>query len=194
MAVKKKNEKKKTNINAWMYSILGIFVVLIIVAMVISQPKTSVNLTDDALGEIVQVDSAEHVPDGTDPGPYYSNPPAGGKHYANPLPAGFYEDTDPEAQVTYPEGALVHSLEHGYVIFWYNCQVSDNCETLKSQIKSVMDEFSSVKLIAFPWPDMDVPLAMTSWGRLLDFPAVDLDTMRAFVRNNRNKSPEPNVQ
>ena len=126
------------------------------------------------------------------PVPIPSSPPAGGNHYATPLAAGFYEDNDPETQVTYPEGNLVHSLEHGYVIFWYNCQVSDNCETLKEQIRSVMREFSNAKVIAFPWADMDVPLAMTSWGRLLEFPSLDLDTMRTFVRNNRNKSPEPN--
>jgi len=193
MATKKKTSKKKTSINFWMYGILGIFVVLVIVAMVLSQPKTTATASNLALGEIIQVDSADHVADGTNPGPYHSSPPAGGNHYANPLPAGFYEDSDPEAKVAYPEGALVHSLEHGYVIFWYNCQVSDNCETLKEQIRSVMNEFSNAKVIAFPWTDMNVPLAMTSWGRLLEFPTLDLDTMRDFVRNNRNKSPEPNV-
>ena len=193
MATKKKITKKTANTNVWMYAVLGIFVVLVVVAMVLSQPRNTATATNEALGEIIAVASADHVPDGTDPGPYPSRPPAGGKHYATPLAAGFYDENDPETLVTYPEGNLVHSLEHGYVIFWYNCQVSDDCGTLKDEIRSVMREFSNVKLIAFPWADLDVPLAMTSWGRLLEFSSLDLDTMRTFVRNNRNKSPEPNV-
>ena len=193
MARKKKNLKKQSSSNTWMYAILGLFVVIVVAAMVLSQPRDTTASTDGIMGQSVEIASAEHVDVGSDPGPYPSNPPAGGKHYAEDWEAGFYDENDAETTVAYPEGYLVHNLEHGYVIFWYNCAVANDCAALKQQVQTVMGEFSNVKLIAFPWPELDVPLAMASWGRLLPFETLNLDTMRDFVRNNRNKAPEPNM-
>ena len=99
--------------------------------------------TRPAVGEeIAEMADTSHVPDGTDPGPFNSDPPTSGRHYANTYNAGFYEETDPEAQAQYPEGYLVHNLEHGYVILWYNCDLLDaaGCANLKSQIKTVLDQ------------------------------------------------------
>jgi len=150
------------------------------------------------IGEQVDVPAnyVNHVEEGTDPGPFPSDPPAGGRHYANELDAGFYDETSPQAQVTYPAGYLGHNLEHGYVIFWYNCETlsESECSTLKTEIQSVMDDFGGIKLIAFPWPSLDVPVAMTSWGRLYRFDSFDPKTAAAFIEANRNQSPEPNAQ
>jgi hypothetical protein len=94
----------------------------------------------------------------------------------------------------YPQGYLVHSLEHGYVIFWYNCKAPNtDCAALKQTIQSVMDATGGTKLIAFPWSDMDVPLAMTSWGRILKFPTPDPALMKRFVERNRYQAPEPDA-
>ena len=46
---------------------------------------------------------------------YKFNPPTSGNHYASWIKKGFYDE--PRA-----DGNLVHSLEHGYVIIWYNCE------------------------------------------------------------------------
>lgn len=189
----KRNTKSKTNTNTVMYVILGLFVIVVLAALFLNQNTGKPLNTDEIMGDVIPIDSAEHVNPGSDPGPYASNPPAGGKHYAEDWEAGFYDETAQETTLPYPQGYLVHNLEHGYVIFWYNCSVSNDCNTLKQQIRAVMSEFSNVKLIAFPWSDMDYPLAMASWGRLLRFENINLDTMRAFVRNNRNKAPEPNM-
>jgi hypothetical protein len=56
-----------------------------------------------------------------------------------------------------------------------------------------MDDFNSFKLIAFPWPSQDVPVAMTSWGRLQRFESFDPQLATAFIEANRNKAPEPNA-
>jgi hypothetical protein len=190
---RKSNSKSATNTNTVMFVILGLFTIVVIAAFIFNQPRGSVAATDEIMGDIIPIDSAEHVDPGSDPGPYASNPPAGGKHYAEDWEAGFYDESSPETNVAYPQGYLVHNLEHGYVIFWYNCAATSDCAVLKQQIRTVMGEFSNVKLIAFPWSDMDYPLAMASWGRLLRFDAINLDVMRAFVRNNRNQAPEPNM-
>lgn len=167
--------------------------VIVIVALFIRQgagPAAPV-------GEEVEIppDYVNHIADGTDPGPFPSDPPAGGRHYASEYEAGFYEEDSSQTQAPYPEGYLVHNLEHGYVIFWYNCDVlnENECSALKSEIRSVMDNFNSSKIIAFPWPSLDVPVAMTSWGRILRFDTFDPQTAENFIRANRNKAPEPNA-
>jgi len=145
-----------------------------------------------AAGESVPVMvSQPHIPVDSDPGQYNSDPPTSGLHYPDEANIGFYD----ENIYTYPAGYLVHNLEHGYVIIWYNCDLLDEtgCPELKSQIRSVMDELGGVKLIAYPWNTIDVPLVMTSWGRLQRFETFDADQAKAFYRANLNKAPEPNA-
>jgi hypothetical protein len=152
------------------------------------------NTTRPPVGEPVTVMAdSSHVPDGTDPGPYNSDPPTSGRHYADPYPVGFYDVGAPETQVEHPEGHLVHNLEHGYIIFWYNCSQLDTqaCDELKSQIKSVMEAVDNFKVIAFPKEDMPESVVMTSWGRMLRFDSFNTRNAEDFVRRNRNKAPEP---
>lgn len=149
------------------------------------------------VGEVIAVppEYVNHIAIGTIPGPYPSDPPAGGVHYPQTFDAKFYEETDLASLPEHPEGYLVHNLEHGYVIFWYNCDKlsQSDCDTLKSQIRQVMADFNGVKLIAFPWKTLDVPLVMTSWGRLQRFETFDKDLASRFIRSNLNHSPEPNA-
>jgi len=152
--------------------------------------------TRPAVGEEIAIMAeTDHVPEGSDPGPYNSDPPTSGSHYANTYNAGFYEETDPEAQAQYPEGYLVHNLEHGYVIFWYNCDLLDTsgCANLKSQIQTILDQENNLKVIAFPRKSITAPVVLTSWGRMMSFERFDPGLARDFVKNNRNKAPEPNA-
>jgi len=142
----------------------------------------------EAVPEMV---SAPHIPKDTDPGEYNSDPPTSGLHYAEEAEAGFYDSNI----YTYPAGYLVHNLEHGYIIFWYNCDLlSENeCSELKTQIQSVMDELGGIKMIAYPWPAIDVPVVLTSWGRIQKFETFDPEQAKAFYRANLNHAPEPNA-
>lgn len=149
-----------------------------------------------SIGESIPVMSdTSHIQDGVVPGPYNSDPPTSGPHYASDLPAGFYEESDLATLPEHPEGYLVHNLEHGYVILWYNCTVVDEqeCSSLKSQIGSVLDNFNEVKVMAFPWESIEEPVVMTSWGRMQRFEQFDQQLAAAFVERNRNRSPEPNA-
>jgi hypothetical protein len=167
---------------------------LIAVIAVILFSANKVSNPNGLLGDAVAIPSRDHIPTDTLPGPYNSNPPAGGAHYATDFPAKFYQDTDLTLLPRYPQGYLVHNLEHGFVIFWYNCQLPNtDCTALKQTIQKVMDETGGTKLIAFPWSDMNVPLAMTSWGRILNFPNIDPVLMKQFVERNRYQAPEPNA-
>ena len=143
-------------------------------------------------GEAVAVmPDSSHVPEGTDPGPYNTDPPTSGRHYEVTFNAGFYNPGD--VQSPHPAGHLVHNLEHGYVIFWYNCSLlsEQECIELKDQIRGVMDAENNLKVIAYPWESTDVPVVMTSWGRMLRFEEFDPRLARDFVQQNRNKAPEP---
>ncbi|RPJ24268.1 MAG: DUF3105 domain-containing protein [Chloroflexi bacterium] len=145
-----------------------------------------------AAGEsIPEMVSAPHIPKDTDPGEYNSDPPSSGPHYAEEAEVGFYDSNI----YTYPAGYLVHNLEHGYIIFWYNCDLlSENeCSELKTQIRAVMDDLGGTKMIAYPWPSIDVPVVLTSWGRMQRFERFDPEQARAFYRANLNRAPEPNA-
>lgn len=147
------------------------------------------------IGEAAPEMTPDHVQDGEDPGPYNTDPPTSGAHYARDLEPGFYEWGDIEDLGPFPEGYLVHNLEHGYVIFWYNCDLLNEaeCSKLTAEIAEVMDEERNIKVIAFPWPSIDVPVVMTSWTRSLFFDKFDPDRARQFVRTYRNQAPEPNA-
>jgi len=142
-----------------------------------------------AAGEKIPEMAVSHIELDTDPGEYNSDPPTSGPHYAQEAEAGFYETNI----YTYPAGYLMHNLEHGYVIFWYNCKLLDEtgCSELKSQIRSVMDEIGGVKVIAYPWESIDVPLVMTSWKRLQKFETFNANAVKAFYHTNLNRAPEP---
>ena len=171
-------------------SILALIVVIAIILITANNNPVSAG----PMGDVVPITSRDHVPNTTVPGPYNSNPPAGGPHYDTNFTAKFYQEADLATLPKNPQGYLVHSLEHGYVIFWYNCQAANtDCSALKQTIKQVMDEEGGIKLIAFPWADMDVPLAMTSWGRILKFHSPDPSLMKQFVQRNRYQAPEPDA-
>ena len=141
--------------------------------------------------EVAVMPDTSHVPEGTDPGPYNTDPPTSGRHYAATLNAGFYNEGD--VQDPFPAGFLVHNLEHGYIIFWYNCSLvgEQECSDLKEQIRVVLEEENHLKVIAYPWNSTDVPVVLTSWGRMLRFEEFDPELALDFVQRNRNKAPEP---
>ena len=188
MSAKNKNPKSKRKSSK--RSSVSLTMILLILGGIGITVFLALNNTQ--AGEKVPIMSdTSHIPEGTDPNPYNSNPPTSGIHYPEDLKSGFYD----ENTYDYPEGYLVHNLEHGDIIFWYNCSLlSDaDCTTLKSQIKAVMDEKDNFKLIAYPWEKTDVPLVLTSWGRILPMENFDRDAALDFYRRNLNKAPEPHA-
>jgi hypothetical protein len=147
------------------------------------------------LGTEIPMVRADHVPDG-DPVESPSDPPTSGSHYGSPMPAGFYTTESPEYLSGDHDGYLIHSLEHGYIVFWYNCDLlSDTeCESLLADITATMDKFNGHKLIAFPRPTISVPLVMTSWSYLLEMETYDARLAERFIKLNAPLAPEPNAQ
>ncbi len=145
--------------------------------------------------DIPVMEDTGHVDEGQDPGPFNSDPPTSGRHYASEYKAGFYDESSPEAQATYPAGYLVHNLEHGYVIIWYNCKVIDQteCEELQDQIRSVLDAENNFKSDRFSLGIIDVLVVLTSWAHLEKYMEFDPQSASEFISRNRNRAPEPNA-
>lgn len=114
-----------------------------------------------------------------------TNPPTGGPHWAGgctespetspafcgPAPWGIYrEPWDPET--------LVHNMEHGGAVVWYNTTDQAIIDDLEELIK---DRTGGVVLA--PYPDMEEEyIAVTTWGRIDKFPVSEfsIDRVKAF--------------
>ena len=101
----------------------------------------------------------QHVPTGT-PVDYSTAPPAFGKHWNEagvapaPMSRKFYAPEDRP-----PLEALVHNLEHGYTILWYDSTIADDSGAV-TQMHAIADKLSSTtnfrdKFIAAPWTSKD---------------------------------------
>ncbi len=112
----------------------------------------------------------DHKPEGTAIA-YPDAPPAFGPHYPSPAPMGrkFYTAQDRPA-LEY----LVHNLEHGYNLLWYDQTVADNPDQLAA-VKAIASKFEGTtdmknKFIAVPWTSEDgkpfpdgAHIALTHW-------------------------------
>lgn len=184
----RQKKQKTTRTLMWAAAVLVVVIFIGVVAWNILRPAAGVAVP-------IMANAEDHVPAGSDPGPFNSDPPTSGQHYGQELDAGFYEESDPEVQSEFAEGYLLHNLEHGYTIFWYNCDLLDeaNCSSLKSEIKGVMGELNNFKVIGFPRSSIESPLVMTSWGRMLPLDTFNAEQAHDFIRRNRNRAPEPNA-
>ena len=115
--------------------------------------------------------SQDHVQPGT-PIPYEDSPPAFGTHYDvwDEITRKLYTEGDrPDV------GELVHNLEHGYTILWYDETIASDNEAMQT-LRGLASKFSDDsnlrnKFKAVPWlesdgepfPD-DQHVAMTHWS------------------------------
>lgn len=113
----------------------------------------------------------DHVPEGT-PMTYPDSPPAFGQHWElwDTMERKFYSTSDrPEL------GELVHNLEHGYTMLWYDETAAKDSETM-DVLRGLATKFPSDtnmrdKFKVIPWTSEDgkafpkgMHLAMTHWS------------------------------
>ncbi len=168
--------------NAAFYIPLVIIVVIIIFIVVASfQNSTSSNSGSKPLmGQDVSVLSREHVPVKTKT-IYNSNPPAAGEHYSVPQDAGIY--------ITPPaDGRLVHSLEHGAIILWYNPNKLSKDQVI--QVQTIFKNMPQQKKIMTPRMSLAVPVALSSWGKIVKMQTIDEKQIKAFFETNYDRAPE----
>jgi hypothetical protein len=157
-----------------------------IAAVPIPEPQAT-NLEDAAKAancelEQHEAEGRDHVSGEVD---YKTSPPNSGNHFEFPAEDGVYAgDGAPSLE------PLVHSLEHGRVIFWHR---PDATPELQGQIKSLYDEDNYHVIAAPHGRDMEAQLAASSWTRTLTCERVTdetWDAMRLFRDRYRDQAPE----
>lgn len=115
--------------------------------------------------EVGATGSGQHIAEGDIP--YEAAPPAAGPHRLNwvQLARPFYSDDRPEVEM------LVHNLEHGYTILWYDETITgDALQEVEDLAGKFSDDTLDTAFIAAPWTADDGDpfpdgkhLALTHW-------------------------------
>jgi len=122
---------------------------------------------------------------------YDTDPPSGGPHYQDW--AAFQTYTFPV-----PHGFLVHSLEHGAIVFWYNCP--EGCAAEVARAQAVLDaqpvdplcsgRGTNRRAILTPSPTLGSRWAASSWGWTLTADCFDESAFGAFYAAHYAQGPE----
>jgi Protein of unknown function (DUF3105) len=124
---------------------------------------------------------------------YRGNPPTLGKHWPPGYQAqdGLYEEAPADE-------ALVHTMEHGRVIFWAKPSLPRDA---RMTLRALFDE-DSYQVVLAPRRNMPYAVAATAWngdpppggtGRTLgcpDWSEKVVDALRAFRDEHRSRGPE----
>ncbi len=143
---------------------------------------TKEKLSKQMMGEKIPLLPALHVAKGASHGEYNSNPPTSGWHWAGVAGAGIKDEA-------VPDELILHSMEHGAAVVWYKSDLS------QSDVDKIKEVFNSAigKKIMLPRENLDVPVALTSWGYLIKLDTIDTETIKEFIETNNDRAPEKEV-
>ena len=119
----------------------------------------------------------EHLKSGERFTAYNSTPPTSGPHDPVPVAWGVYDSAQPDER-------LVHSLEHGGVVIYYNGISDDDLAKLKSlRSRYPRDQFNQVKVVITPYTRIGQgEIALTAWSWLDKMQGFDERRILAFLR------------
>ncbi len=129
-------------------------------------------------------DGSRHL----DPGEarrYRSRFPTSGPHSTIWTRPGFYDEPQPPTQ-------LVHALEHGNVVIYYDQPLAAVETTLADWADLFTGKWDG--LIVVKTSGLGESLVLTAWTRRLDLDAFDAEAAAAFVDSNRGRGPENSVR
>jgi hypothetical protein len=122
---------------------------------------------------------------------YQSNPPTSGPHSSTPQ--GFTNLENPEGPTSsVRKENLVHSMEHGGVIIWYNTSDQDAIDLIKSVVTENDDRRRFVGSVNYTSMEEET-IAITSWTRLEKFAVSELteERLQTFIdAHHRRFNPE----
>ena len=120
---------------------------------------------------------------------YSTNPPTSGPHYGSPATPGYKSET-PEA------GYLVHSLEHGAVVIYYDpAALTPAAEaSLHAFAENHQDPWAAVIVAPNPNDDPESAYVLTAWRTMLRTDDYDADQVRAFLAEYLGRGPEHPVR
>jgi len=116
---------------------------------------------------------------------YATDPPTSGTHWPLWTNAGFY--TRPE-----PKEKLMHSLEHGNVVVYYDKPGQEALTQLRSWAQQFNGQWDG--LIVVPKAGIGPTIELTAWNKLLRLDSWDAPSAAAFVDAYRGRGPENQVR
>lgn len=137
--------------------------------------------SSDRPGTAYEIQPSEHIQPGGDHPSYNSNPPTSGWHYPQQADWGFYTEELSDER-------LVHNIEHGGIWISY----LDVSEETRSRLEDLAAEYPR-SVIVTKRSANDAPIAVASWGRLMELQSFDRSRIVEFIEQNRNHSPEPSA-
>lgn len=116
---------------------------------------------------------------------YRQDPPTSGRHHATPLNSGVY-DAPPSPTM------LVHSLEHGHVVIYYDRPEEADLVLLTGWARLFTGHWSGVVLT--PRPGLGKKIILTAWRRILRLDRLEPQAAAAFIDRFRGRGPENPVR
>lgn len=119
---------------------------------------------------------------------FKTDPPTSGAHLPSAASAGFYSEK-------IQPGLLVHSLEHGGVVIYYDpARLSSDAErSLRAFVKAHFEMWASV--LAVPSPvHYEAPFILTAWTKMLKLENYDAHVVHAFLAEYLGRGPENPVR
>lgn len=116
----------------------------------------------------------DHLAEGETYAGYSSSPPTSGPHAPQPAETGTIYET---AQ---PVESLVHSMEHGAVVFWTNGMDEALQQHAEDTVVEVYDQ-GYESLVVTPGEGLADPFTMTAWGVVQRCVGVDAESIQTFV-------------
>ena len=146
----------------------------VVVDSTVGSPRSESTIAPDGPGlpgTAVPILDSPHIPVGLAGTVHYTSVPAtSGPHFAVPPAMGSYDDP-------MPEGLQVHALEHGHIGVQYASDVSaSDVETLRRIGARYPDD-----VFVAPDPAIGHGIALTAWGRIDTFDALDEARIARFI-------------
>ncbi len=149
-------------------------------------------------GQFVPAQDSGKIPGGVTYSEYSTNPPTSGPYWENgteTLPSGFVV-TAPAQWGIYnqeiPVEVLVGNMHRGGVVIWYNDQAGCDIMCLQALdllVKPMVQDQHRIVLV--PYHEMEHPVAVTSWTRMLTLDHVDGESILQFIKAHEGRyNPE----
>ena len=93
-----------------------------------------------------------------------------------------------------PEAAIIHNLEHGGIVIWYQSTATEQDVQALTQFVQQQLQTTDFKYVLSPWTGADFghPIAVTAWDWVLYLDSADTDQIRAFRDDHPvSDAPEP---
>jgi hypothetical protein len=164
---KARRGRRKGNPLPWIVGLGGLAV------LVVAQIGINVYRDATAPGERFASQGNVHVALGTSTPAYNSDPPTSGWHTPDLAAWGTYVEPQPDQR-------LIHNMEDGGVILWYEAGTPEENEAHVAALEEVVAGRYTRFVIA-PRDGMPTTYALTAWRRLQRFDTLDVVAKQAFL-------------